>query len=106
MTVRREEASKFAINSYSYTIDHSARQFLDKLAARGHRSFELMVYPGHLWPKDLSAADRTSLRRHVEACGLEAGIGTLIGFSTQPGNYALDGDGRKKSLPSARGVLH
>lgn len=71
MTVRREEASKFAINSYSYTIDHSAPQFLDKLAARGHRSFELMIYPGHLWPKDLSAADRTSLRRHVEASGLE-----------------------------------
>ena len=45
MTVRREEASKFAINSNSYTIDHSARQSLDKLADRGHRSFELMIYP-------------------------------------------------------------
>jgi sugar phosphate isomerase/epimerase len=71
MTVSREDASGFAINSYSYTIDHSALQFLDKLADRGHRAFELMIYPGHLWPKDLPAADRTSLRRHIKSRGLE-----------------------------------
>jgi sugar phosphate isomerase/epimerase len=71
MTVSREDASKFAINSYAYTIDHTARQFLDKLADRGYRAFELMIYPGHLWPRDLSAADRASLRKHVVAGGLE-----------------------------------
>jgi sugar phosphate isomerase/epimerase len=71
MTVSREDAGKFAINSYSYTIGHTAREFLDKLAARGHRTFELMIYPGHLWPKDLSAADRANLRRHIESRGLQ-----------------------------------
>jgi formylglycine-generating enzyme required for sulfatase activity len=34
---------------------------------------------------------------------IEAGIGTLIGFSTQPGNYALDGDGRNS--PYTRALL-
>jgi sugar phosphate isomerase/epimerase len=71
MTVGREDASKFAVNSYSYTLDLTARQFLDRLADRGYRCFEVMIYPGHLWPKDLSAADRAGLRKHVEARGLE-----------------------------------
>jgi formylglycine-generating enzyme required for sulfatase activity len=34
---------------------------------------------------------------------VESGIGTLIGFSTQPGNYALDGDGRNS--PYTRALL-
>ncbi len=64
------QAADFAINSYAYTLDHTARQFLDKLADRGHREFELMVYPGHLWPRDMSARDRSELRRHIESRGL------------------------------------
>jgi sugar phosphate isomerase/epimerase len=71
MTVSLEDAGKFAINSYSYTIDLTARQFLDRLAERGYRAFELMIYPGHLWPKELSGGDRASLRRHIAAGGLE-----------------------------------
>ena len=34
---------------------------------------------------------------------IEAAVGTLIGFSTQPGNYALDGDGRNS--PYTRALL-
>ena len=40
----------FGMNSYSYTIDHTAEAFLTNLASRGYREFELMVYPGHMWP--------------------------------------------------------
>src|SRR5665811_1003363 len=29
-----------------------------------------MVYPGHLWPADLSAEQRRALRRQFEACGI------------------------------------
>lgn len=68
-------AAEFAINSYSYTLDHTARQFLDKLADRGYREFELMIYPGHLWPRDLSQRDRAELRQHAERRGLR--IATL-----------------------------
>lgn len=64
-----EDHSAFGMNSYSYTLDDTAETFLTKLATRGYREFELMVYPGHLWPKALSASDRTSLRRHAEKLG-------------------------------------
>ena len=59
----------FGMNSYSYTIDHTAEAFLTNLASRGYREFELMVYPGHMWPKAMSAADRTKLRRHAKSLG-------------------------------------
>ena len=52
MTVGREDVGKFAINSYSYTIGHTAREFLDRLADRGHRSFELMIYPAGAYIDD------------------------------------------------------
>ncbi|MCL4764883.1 MAG: sugar phosphate isomerase/epimerase [Hyphomicrobiaceae bacterium] len=90
-------AADFAINSYSYTLDHTAHQFLDKLADRGYREFELMVYPGHLWPRDMSARDRSSLRRHVEGRGLR--LATLnmpnidmniAGASDEMRAYSLD----------------
>jgi sugar phosphate isomerase/epimerase len=63
------EQPVFGINSYSYTFDHTAETFLTKLAGRGYREFELMVYPGHMWPKAMAAADRTKLRRHAEGFG-------------------------------------
>ncbi len=90
-------AADFGINSYSYTLDHTARQFLDKLADRGYVEFELMMYPGHLWPKDMSAADRRELRQHIERRGLR--IATLnmpnidiniAGASKEMREYSLD----------------
>ena len=59
----------FGMNSYSYTFDHTAETFLTKLAGRGYREFELMVYPGHMWPKAMTAADRKALRSHAEKLG-------------------------------------
>ena len=91
------DAAGFGINSYSYTLDHTALQFLDKLADRGYREFELMVYPGHLWPRDMTAKDRSELRQHVERRGLK--VATLnmpnidmniAGASEEMRTYSLD----------------
>ncbi|MFZ4806170.1 MAG: sugar phosphate isomerase/epimerase family protein [Hyphomicrobiaceae bacterium] len=60
----------FGMNSYSYTFGLTAAQFLTRLAARGYGSFELMIYPGHLWPKAMTTADRSALRRHAESLGV------------------------------------
>lgn len=90
-------AALFGINSYSYILEHTARQFLDKLADRGYREFELMAYPGHLWPRDLTAEDRRELRQHIERRGLK--VATLnmpnidiniAGASEEMRAYSLD----------------
>ena len=53
----------FGCNTYSYIRSHDAAACLAHLAAMGFREFELMVYPGHLWPGDLSPEARRAWRR-------------------------------------------
>ena len=54
----------FAINTYSYTPSHAAMDCLRHLAGQGYTDFELMMYPGHLWPA-ADAAARRELRALV-----------------------------------------
>ena len=52
----------FAVNTYSYTLQSSVRDCLQRLAERGFREFELMMYPGHLWPAHTGPEARRQLR--------------------------------------------
>ena len=62
--------SHFAVNTYSYTLRERASDCVRKLSARGFREFELMMYPGHLWPAELDAAQRREFSAHVRGEGL------------------------------------
>jgi L-ribulose-5-phosphate 3-epimerase len=68
-------ASLFAANTYSYTLDYPVRTCVELLAGRGFRHFELMMYPGHLWPAHIDGAARRDLRAYLEGEGLR--VGTL-----------------------------
>jgi len=90
-------APAFACNTYAYTISHQAADCLSHLADLGFSEFELMMYPGHLWPPDAGAAERKALRRLVESRGLS--IATLnmpnidmniAGASAEMRRYTLD----------------
>jgi L-ribulose-5-phosphate 3-epimerase len=59
-------AARFACNTYSYTISHGAEACLLHLADLGFTDFELMIYPGHMWPADADAASRAALRWLLE----------------------------------------
>ena len=58
-------AAAFAVNTYAYVLSHSAKDCLAHLAAQGHADFELVLFPGHLWPSETEASARRSLRRHL-----------------------------------------
>jgi L-ribulose-5-phosphate 3-epimerase len=60
---------QFGANTYSYMRSHGAAACLTRLADLGFRQFEVMVHPGHLWPAELSAAERGELRRLIERNG-------------------------------------
>lgn len=60
----------FALNTYSYIHRATAAACLRNWAGRGLTLFEVMVYPGHFWPQDLSTADRRAWRRFVDENGL------------------------------------
>lgn len=63
-------AYPFGVNTYSYIMSHSGEACLQHLAQGGCSSFELMIYPGHIWPADMDAEARRSLRRFAEASAL------------------------------------
>ena len=56
----------FGANTYSYMRSLSAQACLKRLADQGFDEFEVMVHPGHLWPSDMSAGQRSALRRTIE----------------------------------------
>lgn len=63
-------APRFAVNTYSYTMRFSVGETIDHLADMGFSAFELMMYPGHLWPAETDATARRELRRHIASRNL------------------------------------
>ena len=61
---------RFAVNTYSYTLDGGIEDCLNRLADLGFREFELMLYPNHLWPARLDAGARAALSRLIAGKGL------------------------------------
>jgi L-ribulose-5-phosphate 3-epimerase len=87
----------FACNTYSYTVSHEAIACLRHLAELGFCEIELMMYPGHLWPPDMDAANRRELRRSIEALGVRLVSLNMpnidmnvAGASAQMRRYTLD----------------
>lgn len=62
--------SCFAVNTYSYTLDMPVREALQRLASRGCTEFELMLYPGHMWPAQMDKEARSELKDFMTANGL------------------------------------
>jgi sugar phosphate isomerase/epimerase len=62
--------SPFGMNTYSYTISHGVESCVEHLARQGYDTFELMMYPGHLWPAEMDAAARRALARRLRAMGV------------------------------------
>ncbi|HYF19851.1 MAG TPA: sugar phosphate isomerase/epimerase family protein [Ramlibacter sp.] len=96
-------ASHFAANTYSYTLDYPVRACLDRLAAKGFREFELMMYPGHLWPAHMDAASRRELRAWLDAEGLK--VGTLNMPNVDLNVAAATEEMRTMTLGILRGVV-
>lgn len=90
-------ASLFGCNTYSYTIGYTVEDCVKRLADFGFVEFELMMYPGHLWPPDAKAAQRSALCQLIAQRGLR--VVTLnmpnidmniAGASNEMRRYTLD----------------
>ena len=64
-----ENNAHYAVNTYSYTMSHTAERCLAHLGDKGYRAFEMMMYPGHAWPPAMDAAARKALRGQIERGG-------------------------------------
>jgi len=59
------DRAAFGVNTYGYVYSHEAGACLAHLASQGYRDIELMMYPGHAWPAEMSPADRRGLARVI-----------------------------------------
>jgi len=66
MSAAEPDRARYAVNTYSYTMSHTATDCLAWLAERGYTEFELMMYPGHAWPADLGQVARKRMVRFLE----------------------------------------
>lgn len=95
--------SKFGINTYSYTMTHTASECVKHLLSAGYRDFELMMYPGHLWPAHFDVHARHKLRDLVSASG--ARITTLNMPNIDLNITGASEEVRKYTLDILRGVV-
>jgi L-ribulose-5-phosphate 3-epimerase len=65
------DISNFCINTYSYTLNTTALDCVNRLAEQGYKGVELMMYPGHLWPSEVDQAGRKLLKRASVRGGVE-----------------------------------
>lgn len=96
-------ASRYAVNTYSYTQHLSAGDCLRRLGDQGFVAFELMMYPGHCWPNDLSARERRQLAQLCRERGLRF---TSLNMPNVDLNIAgATPESRRYSLAILRGVV-
>jgi L-ribulose-5-phosphate 3-epimerase len=86
----------FGINTYSYTFDYSAADCIRHLADQGYPGFELMFYPGHLWPDEMNATRISEIRNLCErtktrliSCNMPNIDLNIAGASREMRDYSL-----------------
>jgi sugar phosphate isomerase/epimerase len=58
------------VNTYPYTFTHSALDSIKHLSDQGFRNFELMMFPGHIWPTQSPPSERKALAQYLSANNL------------------------------------
>ena len=61
----------FGCNTYAFMLSESVASCMARMADAGFQEFEFMVHPVHLWPADMSAAQRSALRQSIDGRGLQ-----------------------------------
>lgn len=62
---------KVAASTFPYLYSHSGLDALKHLAGMGFKAFEMMIFPPHCWPAEMSAADRAATRSWLDGEGLQ-----------------------------------
>ncbi|HZP86263.1 MAG TPA: sugar phosphate isomerase/epimerase family protein, partial [Burkholderiales bacterium] len=93
----------FAVDTYSYTLDCTVRECLERLSSRGFREFELQMYPGHLWPAHIGKAGRRELKDYLAGNGLS--VTTLNMPNIDLNIAAATREMRTMTLGILRGVI-
>src|SRR3972149_5437106 len=103
MSAAEPDRARYAVNTYSYTMSHTATDCMTSLAGRGHTEFELMMYPARAWPADLDPATRKRIVSFLEREKLT--VRTLNQPNIDINIAAATSQMRAYSLGIVRGVI-
>ena len=62
---------KVAVSTFPFLYSHSGIGALDHLASFGYRAFEMMIFPPHCWPADMSLRERNAMRAKLDGEGMK-----------------------------------
>ena len=61
----------YCVNTYPYTFDRTAIDTLKHLSEDGYGAFELMMFPGHIWPPHTSGMERKEIASFIDVNGYQ-----------------------------------
>ena len=61
---------RVAASTFPFLYSHSGLDALKHLKGLGYDTFELMIFPPHCWPRELSVADRKAYRNWLDGEGV------------------------------------
>jgi sugar phosphate isomerase/epimerase len=61
---------KVAVSTFPFLYSHSGTDAIRHLASKGYRNFELMIFPPHCWPSEMTPAERRALKQMLSDGGL------------------------------------
>src|SRR6056297_2919538 len=64
-------AMKVAASTFPYLYSHSGLDALKHLHKMGYSLFEMMIFPPHCWPRELSDADKAAVKTWLDDNGLK-----------------------------------
>jgi len=96
-------AASFGCNTYAYTLSHTAHDCLAHLADKGFREFELMMYPGHLWPPDTGRQACADLEQRIGELGIE--VVTLNMPNVDMNVAGASGQMRRYTIELLKGIV-
>ena len=60
---------KVAASTFPFLYSHSGIGALEHLASLGFNVFEMMIFPPHCWPADMSIRERNAIRSKLDGEG-------------------------------------
>jgi L-ribulose-5-phosphate 3-epimerase len=60
---------KVAVSTFPYLYSHSGIGALKHLGKMGYKTFEMMIFPPHCWPADMTPADRKEIASWLNGTG-------------------------------------
>ena len=61
---------KVAVSTFPYLYSHSGLGAIQHLAGRGYRLFELMIFPPHCWPVEMTPSQKREIKNYLDGEGL------------------------------------